>query len=91
MILSLRQGTNPNLYIDGIYGLVGVGLATPAAKLHVAAGSLNAGWLGNIGLMKSGSMSVVYWGNTCGGICAVFESNVWCKSNIMASSDSRIK
>ena len=41
--------------------------------------------------MNSGSMSVVYWGNTFGAICAVFESNLWCKSNIMSSSDIRIK
>ena len=88
---SNGQGTTPNLFIDGIYGLVGIGGITPVAKLHVASGSYTTGWLGNIALVNSGSVSVVYWGNTFGGICAVFESNIWCKTNIMASSDSRIK
>ena len=87
---SNGQGTNPNLFINGIYGLVGVGIE-PVAKLHVASGTYSSGWLENIALINSGSVGIVYWNNYFGGICAVFESNIWCKTNIMASSDSRIK
>jgi hypothetical protein len=41
--------------------------------------------------MNSGSKSVVFWGTTFRGICAIFDSNLWCKSNFMSSCDSRIR
>ena len=48
-------------------------------------------WLGNIGMMNSSGVGQYYWGTTFGSLCAIFDTNVWCKSNSMASSDIRIK
>jgi hypothetical protein len=41
--------------------------------------------------MNSAGVGQYYWGNTFGSLCAIFDTNVWCKSNSMASSDIRIK
>jgi hypothetical protein len=90
--------TAPQIFINGQQSRVGLGTATPDARLHVTAGISsvygNEGvstWLGNIGMMNSSGVGQYYWGNTFGSICAIFDTNVWCKSNSMASSDIRIK
>ena len=48
-------------------------------------------WLGYIGMMNSSGVGQYYWGTTFGSLCAIFDTNVWCKANSMASSDIRIK
>jgi hypothetical protein len=90
--------TVPQMFINGQQGRIGLGTATPDARLHVTAGVStvygNEGvttWLGYIGMMNSSGVGQYYWGNTFGSICAIFDTNVWCKSNSMASSDIRIK
>ncbi len=42
-------------------------------------------------MMNSAGVGQYYWGNTFSSICAIFDTNVWCKSNSMASSGIRIK
>ena len=90
--------TVPQIFVNGEQSRVGLGTATPDARLHVTAGISsvygNEGvstWLGYIGMMNSSGVGQYYWGNTFGSICAIFDTNVWCKSNSMASSDIRIK
>jgi hypothetical protein len=86
------------IFVNGEQSRVGLGTATPDARLHVTAGVSsvygNEGvstWLGCIGMMNSAGVGRHYWGYTFGSICAIFDTNVWCKSNSMASSDIRIK
>ncbi len=76
----------PLMFINGQQARIGIGTATPDARLHVAAGVSNvfgdAGtstWLGYIGMMNSSGVGQYYWGNTFGAICAIFYTNVWCK------------
>jgi len=90
--------TVPQMFINGQQGRIGLGTATPDARLHVTAGVSTAfgnegvsTWLGYIGMMNSSGVGQYYWGNTFGSLCAIFDTNVWCKSNSMASSDIRIK
>ena len=42
-------------------------------------------------MMNSAGVGQYYWGSTFGSLCAIFDTNVWCKNNSMASSDIRIK
>jgi hypothetical protein len=90
--------TAPQLFFNGQQSRAGLGTTTPDAKLHVTAGVSSAfgndgvsTWLGYIGIMNSGGVGLVNWGNTFDSICAIFDTNAWCKSNSIASSDIRIK
>ena len=90
--------TEPHMFINGQKARIGLGTATPDARLHVTAGVSTAygddgtsTWLGNIGMMNSSGVGQYYWGTTFGSLCAIFDTNVWCKNNSMASSDIRIK
>ncbi len=42
-------------------------------------------------MINSAGVGQYDWDNTFGSICAIFNTNVWCKANSMASSDIRIK
>ncbi len=90
--------TAPQIFINGQQGRIGLGTATLDARLHVTAGVSTAfsnegvsTWLGSIGLMNSSGVGQYYWGNTFGSLCAIFDTNAWCKSNSVASSNIRIK
>jgi hypothetical protein len=90
--------TAPQMFINGQQARIGLGTATPDARLHVTAGVSTAfgnegvsSWLGYIGMMNSSGVGQYYWGTTFGSLCAIFDTNVWCKANSMASSDIRIK
>ena len=93
-----KYHTAPQMFINGQQARIGLGTATPDARLHVTAGVSTlygnegvSSWLGYIGMMNSAGVGQYYWGTTFGSLCAIFDTNVWCKSNSMASSDIRIK
>jgi hypothetical protein len=67
--------TVPQIFVNGEQSRVGLGTATPDARLHVTAGISsvygNEGvstWLGYIGMMNSSGVGQYYWGNTFGSI-----------------------
>ena len=88
LILKSIRNIFQSLKINGQQARIGLGTATPDARLHVTAGVSTAfgnegvsSWLGYIGMMNSSGVGQYYWGTTFGSLCAIFDTNVWCKSN----------
>jgi hypothetical protein len=68
-------------------GYVGIG-TTPNAPLHVASGSDTM--TSPTYVEYTGSLSGTLTGSVSG-LCAVFDSSIWCKQNVAVTSDERIK
>lgn len=67
---------------------LGIGMNPPYARLHVASGSSSIS--GNYGFLNlSGAFGNNSTANST--ICAIFESSIWSKNTVFASSDVRIK
>ena len=71
-------------------GNVGIGNANPAARLDVASGSLSASFT-NVRWFNYSGFSGQFPSTTIGNLCAIFRSDVMVQSQLVISSDSRIK
>jgi hypothetical protein len=79
------------IFINGEQSRVAVGTATPDARLHVTAGVssqlVRQYWYDEF----SGTWSILLGQYFWFIVCAIFDTNVWCKANSKASSNIRIK
>jgi hypothetical protein len=90
--LHLNPSTNSNIVYANFYnvnGLFSVGGALPAAKLHVGSGATTTGNIYQKYL--SVYLQEGYALQTLTNECAIFDSSLWCKDRVTASSDVRIK
>jgi hypothetical protein len=66
---------------------LGIGMLPPSARLHVASGS--ASITGTPAYLNNGGAFTNSGANST--VCAIFESSIWSKNTVFASSDIRIK
>jgi hypothetical protein len=71
-------------------GNVGIGLANPSTKLDVASGSWSPN-LANVRWFNYNGVSTPYASATMNNICAAFRSDILVYSQVVTSSDNRIK
>jgi hypothetical protein len=69
-------------------GYVGIGLDVPSAKLHVGVGTTNSN-IAHTYFDSANALTTVT--ADLNNICGIFDSSIWTKGSVAASSDARIK
>jgi hypothetical protein len=82
-------GTTNSMTLNGS-GFLGIGNAAPSARLDVAAGSFSSPFT-NVRWFNYNGFSGQFPSTTIGNLCAIFRSDVMVQSQLVISSDSRIK
>ncbi len=72
-------------------GYVGIGLDVPNAKLHVGVGATNSNIAYTYFDKDSSILTTVSPAANLNNICGIFDSSIWTKGSVAASSDARIK
>jgi Chaperone of endosialidase len=88
--------TNANRFIYNIdhnssTGYVGIGLDVPEAKLHVGVGTSSSTFTHTYFDSSASVLTSPAAGTSLDNICAIFNSSIWTKGSVAASSDIRIK
>ena len=72
-------------------GYVGIGLDVPGAKLHVGVGATKSTIAYTYFDKDSDTLTTVSPAEELNNICGIFDSSIWTKGSVAASSDARIK